>query len=99
MTKRATDRTPPGIAFAFLSCNTDAKNVRIDYEVTAAKRDAHIEDYQHVQAYIDEYHGILNCVLSEHVLVDTRVGRGDYGLYLCSCLIYRAAPYISPWES
>jgi hypothetical protein len=43
MTKRATDRTP-GIAFAFLSCNTDAKNVKIVYSVTAAKRDAHIED-------------------------------------------------------
>jgi hypothetical protein len=78
----ATDRAP-GIAFAFLSCNTDAKNVHIGNDVTASARarDAHIEDYKHVQAYIDEYHRILNLVLSEHVPVDTRVGRGDYGLY------------------
>jgi hypothetical protein len=40
-----------------------------------------METYSHVQAYIDEYHRILNLVLSEHVPVDTRVGRGDYGLY------------------
>jgi hypothetical protein len=71
----------PGIAFAFLSCNTDAKNVKVDDDVTASARDTHIEDYKHVQAYIDEYHRILNLVLSEHVPVDTRVGRGDCGLY------------------
>jgi hypothetical protein len=81
MYKQATDRTP-GIAFAMLSCNTDAKNVSI-YQgyVTAAKRDAHIEHYQHVQAYIDEHHRILNLVLSDEVHLDTRVGRGDNGIY------------------
>jgi hypothetical protein len=71
----------PGVAFAFLCCNTDAKNVAIDIFLTVATRDAHIETYQHVQAFIDEHHRILNLVLSEHVPVDTRVGRGDYGLY------------------
>jgi hypothetical protein len=80
MSEYVTDRAP-GVAFAFLSCNTDAKNVKIDFMVTTAIRDAHIEDYKQAQAYIDEYHRILNLVLSEHVPVDTRVGRGDYGLY------------------
>jgi hypothetical protein len=82
MRSKATDRTP-GIAFVFLSCNTDAKNVKVvDQEgVTTAARDAHMETYKQVQAYIDEYHRILNLVLSEHVQVDMRVGRGDNGIY------------------
>jgi hypothetical protein len=81
MTKSATDCTP-GSAFAFLSCNTDAKNSRTDeYGVTATLRDTHVETYQHVQSFIDEYHSILHLVLSDHVQVDTRVGRGDYGIY------------------
>jgi hypothetical protein len=76
-----TDRTR-GSAFAFLSCNTDAKNVNIDfYDVTTTKRDAYIEEYKHVQAYIDEYHGLLNLVLSERVEVDTRVGLTQNGIY------------------
>jgi ankyrin repeat protein len=70
-----------GVAFSFLSCNTDAKNVKIDSEVTTAIRDAHIEDYKHVQGFIDEYHHILNLVLSEHVPVDPRFGLGQMGIY------------------
>jgi hypothetical protein len=69
MCKRATDRTP-GITFAFLSCNTDVKNVNINDVLTAANRNDHIETYQHVQAYIDECHRIVSLVLSEHVQVD-----------------------------
>jgi hypothetical protein len=80
MRKEATNLTP-GIAFAFSSCNTDAKNVKIDYYVTPKIRDDHIEHYQHVQAYIDEYHRILNLVLSEHVPVDPRFGLGQMGIY------------------
>jgi hypothetical protein len=80
MCKNATDPTP-GIAFAFLSCNTDAKNVAITHPLTAAIRDAHIETYQHVQAFIDEHHRILNLVLSEHVPVDPRFGLGQMGIY------------------
>jgi hypothetical protein len=83
MRSEATDRTP-GTAFVFLSCNTDAKNVKInDFYggVTTATRDAHIETYEHVQAYIDEYHRILNLVLSEHVPVDPRFGLGQMGIY------------------
>jgi hypothetical protein len=71
----------PGIAFAFLSCNTDAKNVKFDDKVTAAVRDARIETYKQVQAYIDEYHRILNLVLSEHVPVDPRFSLGQMGIY------------------
>jgi hypothetical protein len=79
MRKWATFCTP-GIAFAFLSCNTDAKNTEID-DLTTVIRDAHIEEYKHVQAYIDEYHRILNLVLSEHVPVDPRFGLGQMGIY------------------
>jgi hypothetical protein len=80
MCKYVTDRTP-GAAFAILCCNTDAKNVKIDYPMTPVIRDTHIETYSHVQSNIDEYHRILQPVLSEHVHVDTRVGRGDNGIY------------------
>jgi hypothetical protein len=75
-----TDRIP-GIAFAFLSCNTDAKNVKVYDDVTASARDTRIEDYKHVQGFIDEYHRILNLVLSEHVPVDPRFGLGQMGIY------------------
>jgi hypothetical protein len=80
MQPHATRKTP-GTAFAVLSCNTDAKNVLIDEILSLETRDTHIEEYKLVQAYIDEYHRILNLVLSDHVQVDTRVGRGDYGIY------------------
>jgi ankyrin repeat protein len=80
MGKYATDRTP-GIAFAFLSCNTDAKNVKIDSRVTTAIRDTRIEEYEHVQAFINENHCNLNLVLSEHVPVDPRFGLGQMGIY------------------
>jgi hypothetical protein len=80
MRKFATDRTPSA-AFALLSCNTDAKNLSIRGHVTLAIRDAHIEEYVHVQTFIDEHHSILQSVLSDRVQVDARVGRGDNGIY------------------
>jgi hypothetical protein len=80
MRQFSTNRTP-GIAFAMLSCNTDAKNVLIDRRNTLAMRNEHIEEYKRVQAFIDEYREILHLVLSDHVQVDTRVGRGDNGIY------------------
>jgi hypothetical protein len=82
MSKTATERTP-GAVFAFLSCNTDAKNVVVDVRsnVTTTIRDTHIETFKQVQAYIDEFHDTLKPVLTEHVQVDTRVGRGDNGIY------------------
>jgi hypothetical protein len=87
-----------GMPFDVLSCNTDSKNVIID-DVTQATVDAHIDEYKQIHAFIDECHSITNHALSRDVVVDKRVGLGDNGIYLCSCLIYRAAPYISPWES
>jgi hypothetical protein len=79
MLKDATNCTP-GIAFAFLSLNTDAKNTESDY-YTTIMRDVRNEEYKHAQAYIDEYHRILNLVLSEHVQVDPRFGLGQMGIY------------------
>jgi hypothetical protein len=80
MRKYGTDREP-GTAFAFLSCNTDAKNVKINTYVTVDVRDAHIQTYTEVHSFIDEHHGILSLVLSDHVQVDTRVGLGGNGIY------------------
>jgi hypothetical protein len=77
-----TSQRTPFIVFAILSFDTDAKNVRVDEKCfTTAMRDAHIEEYMHVQAYIDEYHRVLNLVLSEHVPVDPRFGLGQMGIY------------------
>jgi hypothetical protein len=80
MTKYATNCTP-GIAFAILCCDTDTQNVLIDTLITPAVRDKHIKEYKQAQTYIDGYREILNLVLSDHVQVDTRVGRGDDGIY------------------
>jgi hypothetical protein len=71
-------------AFAVLCCNTDAKNVKIDYYdvIVSAETVADcIEEYEHIQAYIDEYHRILKLALSEHVPVDPRFGLGQMGIY------------------
>jgi hypothetical protein len=37
--------------------------------------------YKKIQTFIDEYHTLTEHALSEDVVVDTRVGRGDNGLY------------------
>jgi hypothetical protein len=71
----------PGMPFAVLSCDTDSKNVDIDVEVTHAMVDTHVNEYTQIQAFIDEYHTVTKHALSEDVVVDTRVGRGDYGIY------------------
>jgi hypothetical protein len=78
----------PRTAFVFtvLCCNTDAKNVKIDEyrnddSVTATRVAAYIEDYTHTQAYIDEFHGMLEHTLSTKVEVDTRFGLGENGVY------------------
>jgi hypothetical protein len=62
--------------------STDAKNVKIDdYDATEAKVAARIEEYQHIQAHIDEFHGILSKTLSTKVKVDRRFGLGENGIY------------------
>jgi hypothetical protein len=72
----------PGISFAVLSCNTDSKNASM-YKIfaTQALVNTHIDEYKHIQSFIDEYHTVTEHALSENVVVDTRVGRGDHGLY------------------
>jgi DNA-binding protein YbaB len=79
-----------GAPFAVLSCNTDAKSVKIDEEdededdeemVTEAIVAACIEEYTRVHAYIDEFHGVLNDTLLTKVEVDTRFGLGENGIY------------------
>jgi hypothetical protein len=72
-----------GTGFPVLCCNTDAKNVKVggEYGVTEAQVAACIEEYKHIQAYIDEYHRVLKNTLSDEVEVDARVGRGGKGVY------------------
>jgi hypothetical protein len=71
----------PGMPFAVLSCNLDSKNVRIDDEINQAIVNTHIDEYKQIHNFIDDCHSVAEHTLSEDVVVDTRVGRGDYGLY------------------
>jgi hypothetical protein len=71
----------PGMPFALLSCDTDTKNVLIDSYVTQDIVDKHVNEYKQIHNFIDEYHSVTKHALSEDVVVDTRMGRGDYGLY------------------
>jgi hypothetical protein len=71
-----------GAPFAFLSCNTDVKNMPCDDR--SVNRDIcakHVKTYSQVQNYIEKYHRILQPVLSEHVPVDRRIGLGQMGIY------------------
>jgi hypothetical protein len=45
-----------------------------------------------IHGFIEAHHGVLNLVLSDDVVVDTRVGRGDNGLYLCSLFNIQGCP-------
>jgi hypothetical protein len=80
-------------SFPVLCCNTDANNVNIDDEedydedydeddmFTEAKVAACIQEYKHIQAYIDDYHDTLSDTLSTKVEVDLRFGLGENGIY------------------
>jgi hypothetical protein len=71
-----------GIPFAIMSCNTNIKNAHIDdRDVTPAVVNTHIKEFEQIHNFIDEYHTVTEHALTEDVVVDTRVGRGDYGLY------------------
>jgi hypothetical protein len=72
-----------GLVFAVLSCDTDSKSILLDVrkDVTQAMVDAHVRDYRQVHTFIDACHTATKHALSEDVVVDTRVGRGDFGLY------------------
>jgi hypothetical protein len=71
----------PGMPFAVLSCNTDFNNVLIDRFVTQAMVTAHVDEFKQIHAFIDKWHTITEHALSQDVVVDKRVGRGDNGLY------------------
>jgi hypothetical protein len=72
----------PGMPFAVLSCNTDSKNVPIDDRFfTQAALDTDINEFTRIQSFINECHTVTEHALSEDVVVDTRMGRGDHGLY------------------
>jgi hypothetical protein len=78
----ASMHNPPETVFSVLCCNTDAKNIEIGgYVVTEAEVAACIEEYKHIQTYIDEYHRVLKKTLYDEVEVDARVGRGGKGIY------------------
>jgi hypothetical protein len=71
----------PGMPFAVLSCNTDSKNVLISDTVTQVMVDTYINEYTQIHTFVDECHNITKHALSEDVVVDKRVGRGDNGMY------------------
>jgi hypothetical protein len=67
-------------AFVLLACGADVKyaikaRVPRDYLQSVTSR------YRNVQRFIDEWLGLAVAALSDLVRVDTRVGRGDFGLY------------------
>jgi ankyrin repeat protein len=71
----------PGMPFVVLSCNTDSKSVVVNKNVTHATVNTHFDEYIHIHNFIDDCHDVTKFALSEDVVVDTRVGRGDKGLY------------------
>jgi hypothetical protein len=73
--------TNKSIQFILLCCGADAKHVKLDKRVTQAKVDVAISEYKDTQAFIEKNHEQLEHTLSTLVEVDTRVGRGDYGIY------------------
>jgi hypothetical protein len=70
-----------GMPFSVLSCNTDTKNVRFDNDCTASMLTAHLDEYKRIHTFIDECHSVTKHALSEDIVVDTRVGRHDNGMY------------------
>jgi ankyrin repeat protein len=81
--KDQTTHRAPGMPFAILSCNTGcSEGLVIDNQtITRDTITTDINEYSSVQKFIDECHTITKHALSEDAVVDTRVGRGDYGLY------------------
>jgi hypothetical protein len=72
----------PGIPFSVLSCDTDINNeANVSEYLSQATVNTYIDEYKQIHAFIDEYHTVTEYALSEDAVVDTRVGRSDYGLY------------------
>lgn len=67
--------------FALLCFGEKAFNVdpKADRHFPQEKYSA--SEYEATHAFIEEYHGVLTHTLSHDAVVDTRMGRGGYGLY------------------
>jgi hypothetical protein len=67
-------------AFVLLACAEVVKEAIYARDPSDRIQSA-MSRYCNVQSFIDEWHGVAVAALSNDVRVDTRVGRGDYGLY------------------
>jgi hypothetical protein len=63
-----------------LVCGADVKEA-IKARVPRDRLQSVTSRYRNVQSFSDEWHGVAVATLSDSVQVDTRVGRGDFGLY------------------
>jgi hypothetical protein len=73
--------TPPSVAFALL-CVGASEHVSLQPPVLTRERVAeHVDRYVLLHAAIDEYHDTLKQLLNMQVVVDTRVGLGENGIY------------------
>jgi hypothetical protein len=72
----------PEMAFGLLCSGANPGGV-IPYRQLLSQKEVNsaIEHYLCVQTYIDAYHTTLKDILFNAVQVDTRVGRGDNGIY------------------
>jgi hypothetical protein len=68
------------VAFAMLVSGANFKHA-IKARVPKVFMQSATSRYRNVLGFIDAWHGVAVPVLSDLVEVDTRVGRGDYGLY------------------
>jgi hypothetical protein len=66
--------------FVLLACGADVKSA-IKARVPRDKLQSTTSRYRNVLDFIDRRHGVAVPTLSDSVEVDTRVGRGDFGLY------------------
>jgi hypothetical protein len=68
--------------FVLLCCGADAKNVSLNHQaVTQAQVDAAIAEYKNTQAFIENYHELLEHTLSTQAEVDTRMCLRSTGIY------------------
>jgi ankyrin repeat protein len=79
----------PRVVFQLLCFGMDIARLpigHIDFDLTLSIKCACIAnqgqlDWRAVHSQIDAFHGQLLLVLEDEVVVDTRVGRGDHGIY------------------
>jgi ankyrin repeat protein len=68
-------------AFTLLACGADIKKAIKDRDIPKDRIQSATSRYRNVLGFIDRWHGVAVIALSDSVEVDTRVGRGDYGLF------------------